>query len=83
MLKSEKSVKRKQDDDDEGEKQQQRKRGNWQYTVRTEPVHRQSFSLRIFILVFIFFRTEDGMRVMEIEEQFSHPGKMSGRHGKE
>jgi len=57
ILKSEKNLKRKQDDDDEGEKQQQRKRGNWQYTVRTEPVH----------------RTEDGMRVMEIEEQFSHP----------
>ena len=31
-----------------------------------------------FYIVFIFFRTEDGMRVMEIEEQFSHPGKMSG-----
>jgi len=55
ILKYEGSKKRKLEDD--GEEQQQRKRNNWQYTARTEPVH----------------RTEDGMRVVEIEDQFSRP----------
>jgi len=53
--KLERIKKRKHEED--GEEQEKRKRENWQYTVRSEPVH----------------RTEDGMRVVEIDDQPREP----------
>jgi len=43
--------------EDDGGGERQGKKNNWQYTVRREPVH----------------RTEDGIRVVDIEEQFCTP----------